>query len=158
VATPTHMVGLGGRTGGSSLGSGASARAWLRHRLGLQFEVSRSVLTPIGSDRVTSMQFAPSLLYSLPDHVTDYVWVRPYLGAGPRMLRQTARVGPQGSGASVSESSVGLQTFGGAEFTFAGVPRLALSADLRYGWADERAVGSDFGGPSFSLSGHWYIK
>ncbi len=159
VSLPTHLLGLGGRTGDSTLGSGASARSWFRHRLGLQVEVSRSALTsPATPGRFTATQVAPSLLYALPDRVTDYVWVRPYVGAGPRLLRHSVSLGPQINGVSVAENSMGLQAFGGGELTFSGLSRFALSADLRYNWAEAPAAGFDLGGLGVALSGHWYIK
>lgn len=158
VVPPAHIVGLGGQVGGSTIGAGINARTWFHNRLGLQLEVSRTSLTsPVASDRMTATQFAPSLLYSISNLMSDYVWVRPYLGAGPRVVRRTLSVGPQ-SGAAVSESSVGLQTFGGGEFTFAGLPRFSMSADLRYGWIEHTAPAFDLDGLGFSLSAHWYVK
>ena len=159
VVPPAHVIGLGGRTGDATLGTGASVRTWFHDRLAVQFEVSRSSLTsPLTPGRLTATQYAPSVLVSLPDRITDYVWVRPYLGAGPRLLRRTLSILPQGGGVPVSESSVGFQTFGGGELTFASVPRFALSADVRYGWLGDPAPGFDLDGVGFSLSGHWYIK
>lgn len=159
VATPTHVVGLGGRMGGSTLGFGASARGWTRKRLGVQFDVSRYVLSPTGApERATSVQFAPSVLYSLPDKVTDYVWMRPYVGGGANFHRQTLTVGAPDAGASVSETKLGYQGFGGAELTFASMPRFALSGDLGYRWSDAPFAGYDLGGVVFSVSAHWYIR
>ena len=160
VTPPTHVVGLGAKMGGSMFGSGASARAWLHDRLGLQIEVTRSALTsPVGPERLTATHLAPSLLYSLPDRVTDYVWVRPYLGAGPRLLRHTVSPGPQPlAGGSAAENRLGLQAFGGGELTFASLPRFALSADVRYGWFENSPAGFDLGGLGVSLSGHWYVR
>ena len=79
---PTHSVGVGGVMGGPTLGFGATARAWSSKRFGIQFEVSRDALTE-APGQLTSIQFTPSLLYSLRDRVTDYLWIRPYLGGGP---------------------------------------------------------------------------
>ena len=159
VVPPAHVVGLGGQFGGSTVGSGINARTWPHDRLGLQLEVSRTSFTgPIASDRLTATQLAPSLLYSPSNLVTDYVWVRPYLGAGPRIVRQSLGVSPGASGVAVSRSSVGVQTFGGGEFTFASMPRLSVSADLRYGWINDTAPAFDLDGMGFSLSAHWYVK
>lgn len=136
-----------------------SARTWFSDRLGLQLEVSRTSLTgPIVSERLTATQFAPSLVYSLSNLMTDYVWVRPYLGAGPRVVRRTPGGGPQAGGAAVSQNSVGLQTFGGGEFTFASMPRFSVSADLRYGWIEDTQPNFELDGLGFSLSAHWYVK
>jgi hypothetical protein len=120
--------------------------------------MSRSSLAGVEMPgRVRSLQFEPSLLYRLPDHVGDYLWVRPYLGSGVNLRRQTLIAGP-GGGPSVSEQTVGLQTFGGGELTFAAVPRFALSVDLGYHWLRTSFAGADLGGPGVSLSGHWYVK
>ena len=83
VTPATHLIGLGGRVGGSTFGFGATARAWSRNQFGAQLEMSHSTLTSVGvPGRVRSIQLEPSLLYRLPDHVADYLWVRPYLGSG----------------------------------------------------------------------------
>ena len=44
------------------------------------------------SDFATSFQVAPSFLYALPDKLTDYVWMRPYVGAGMIAYRSTLSV------------------------------------------------------------------
>jgi hypothetical protein len=156
---PAHVVGLGGQLGGSTIGVGINARTWFHDRWGLQLEVARTSPTgTIASDRLTATQFAPSLVYSISNLMTDYVWVRPYLGAGPRLVHRTLEVGSPASGVAVSQNSVGLQTFGGAEFTFASVPRLSLSADLRYGWIDDTHPAFELDGVGFSLAAHWYLK
>lgn len=152
VTPPAHMVGLGGRVNGSTLGFGGSARAWTQKRLGLQLEVSRYGLTsPVVPGRVTTVQIAPSLLYSLPDRVTDYFWLRPYVGAGVNLARSSQ------SGLD-STNKTGVQAFGGAEVTFASLPRFALSADLGYRRSPAPFVGFDFGGVGFSVAGHWYVR
>lgn len=156
---PAHGVGLGGQLGGSTIGAGLNARTWFHDRWGLQLEVSRSSLTgTIAAERLTATQFAPSLVYSIANLMTDYVWVRPYLGAGPRVVRRTLDVASPPSGAAVTQNSVGLQTFGGGEFTFASMPRLSLSADLRYGWIEDTPPAFELDGLGFSLSAHWYVK
>lgn len=161
IAPPTHIVGLGGRMSGSTLGFGATARAWTRDRLGVQLEVTRSALTSaVAPQRLTSVQFGPSLLYSLRDRVTDYVWMRPYLGAGAHVYRSTLSGVTPDAGASVSDQSLGFQTFGGAEVTFPNMPRFALSADLGYRWSKPKPLFADFelSGMSFAVSGHWYVR
>jgi opacity protein-like surface antigen len=159
ITPPTHIVGLGGRMGSSVAGYGASARAWSHDRVGVQLEVSRIVLTSAATpSRLTSMQFSPSVLYSLPDHVTDFVWMRPYLGAGAGLGQQTLSFTTSYVDASLSHKSLGLQTFGGSEMTFAAIPRFALSADLGYRWSQQPFAGFDLSGVSVSVSGHWYFK
>ena len=60
-------------------------------------------------------------------------------GSRSSLVRQSLGVIPPG-GVAVSRSSVGVQTFGGGEFTFASVPRFSVSADLRYGWINEHGT------------------
>jgi len=156
---PAHIVGLGGQLGGSTIGAGINARTWFNDRLGLQLEASRSSLTSTtAAERLTATQFAPSLLYSLSSLVTDYVWVRPYVGAGPRVVRRSLGLGSQTAGVPVSQNSVGFQTFGGGELTFSSLPRLSLSADLRYGWIEDAQPAFELDGWGFSISAHWYVR
>src|SRR5262249_50258337 len=70
---PGHLVGFGGRVGPSNVGFGASARAWSHHdRFGVQFDLSRAAMAGLApTERVTSMQFEPAVLYTLADHVAD---------------------------------------------------------------------------------------
>jgi len=159
VPQPTHIVGLGGKLTGSTLGYGVSGRAWSRGRFGMQFDLSRSRMTTVGApEQVTMVQFAPSVLFSLPDRVSDYVWVRPYVGGGASMNRHSLRLGTADSGLSVSDNAFGFRAFGGGEFTFASMPRFSVSADLGYDWTSSPFIGYDFGGFGFALSGHWYVK
>ena len=153
-----HMVGVGGVIGGSTLGFGASARTLVTGHFRLQLEASRYAHTnALAQRRLTSVQFAPSLLYSLPDTVTDYVWIRPHLGAGFTVYRSTSS-GISTAGDSLSDSRLGRQVFGGAEVAIAGVPRFTLSADFGYRWSQTPFDGFALGGRSLSVSGHWYVK
>jgi hypothetical protein len=157
VAPLNHAVGLGGRIGGSTPSFGASARVWSRQRLGAQVDVSRSSITnDLVPDQLTSVQFAPSVIYSLPDALTDYVWVRPYLGAGPVFNRSSLRI--PGLSESLTENTIGFGTFGGGEVTFSSVPRFALSVDVGYTWSPKAFTTYELGGLGFSVSGHWYVK
>ena len=154
-----HLVGLGGRMGSSTLGSGASARGSVGRRFRVQLEASRYGLTSaVTQRRLTSVQFAPSLLYSLPDKVTDYVWVRPYVGSGVTVYRSTSSSATSAAGNSVADSRLGRQVFGGAEVALASVPRFTLSADFGYRWSQTPFDGFELGGKGLSVSGHWYVK
>ena len=144
--------------GGSTLGFGASARALVSGHVRFQLEVSRYADTDAATQqRLTSVQFAPSLLYSLPDKVTDYLWIRPHLGGGLTVYRSTSS-GISTTGDSVSDSRLGPQAFGGAEVAIAGAPRFTLSADFGYRWAQAPFHGVALGGRSLSVGGHWYVK
>ena len=156
VTPASHGLGLGARMGASPTGFGVTARGWHRNRLGIQLDVSRYAQTSLTTSHVTAMQVEPSLLYSLPDRVTDYLWLRPYVGSGATLRRSSNSATP--GGVSVSESDFGVQMFGGGEVTFAGAPQFALSADLGYHWYRTPAAGFDGGGFGLSLLGHWYVK
>jgi len=157
VARPSHIVGLGGRMQGPSLGVGASLRAWSPGWLGVQLEVSRySVTVPLDPNRMTTTQFAPSVLFTPTDMLSDYVWLRPYAGTGLSLYRST--LATPVVGASVSDSQIGFQAFAGAEFTAASLPSLGISVDYGYRRFSSPFVGFDLGGTSFAVAGHWYVK
>ena len=159
VTPASHSLGLGGVMGSSPLAFGASARAWRRDRIGVQVDMSRYAMTgSTTSARLTSFQVEPSMLYSLPDRVTDYVWMRPYVGSGATLRRHSFGSGTAATGESVSGYGFGLQAFGGGELTFAGAPQFALSADLGYHWFQTPLAGFDLRGLGLTVSGHWYVK
>jgi len=160
VSPSTHVVGLGGRLSGEPAGGGISARVWSRPRLGVELEMFRSVISSVdGSQRVTSTEFEPSVLFALSNHVSDYVWVRPYVGSGVSFGRQTLSIlNAPDAAVPANESKAGFQVFAGGEFTFAAVPRFALSAEVGHRWIKTSFTDVNFGGRSLSLSGHWYVK
>jgi Bacterial SH3 domain len=165
VAPPTHFVGLGGRLSGTTDdmtagGFGVTTRVWSRSRFGIQADVSRSRRTSTTAPgRVTTVQFAPSAVYSLTDHVGDNLWLRPYIGTGAAFNHATLKEDPLGTAPGVTDNAWQLRAFGGAEFTLPAIARFALSADLGYVfWRQESVAGFDPGRVAFSLSGHWYVK
>jgi hypothetical protein len=89
--------------------------------------------------------------------VTDFVWLRPYVGAGPSLVRQTFKADPL-TELSQSANGFGFQSFGGSEFTFANVPQVAISVDAGYRWVHNQFNGFDFSGAVYSVSAHWYLK
>ena len=144
--------------GSSTLGFGASVRASAGDGFGIQLDLSRyTPVSAVGQQRLTSVQFAPSLLYSLPDKLTDYLWLRPYLGAGVTIYRSTLGSGTPARNSATS-SQLGRQLLGGAEMAFAAAPRLTVSADYGYRWRQAPFDGFELGGPGLSVSGHWYVK
>ena len=159
IPAPTHIVGFGARLGGAPVGDyGVTARVWSRQRFGVQVDAFRSAITSeVAPGRVTSMEFAPSLIYLLRDHVTDNVWLRPYVGGGAVLRRSTLKIAPDVLD-PVTDSTFGFRTFGGAEVTFPSVPRFAVSADLGYLWSDDPFPGFEQDRLRFSVSGHWYVK
>ena len=159
VPAPTHIVGLGGQMSGATPGFGFTSRIWSRSRFGVQLDLSRSTETASASpERVRSTQFAPSVIYSVHDYVSDNVWLRPYFGGGAAFTNSKLSSGTPEVSASVSDSSLGFRAFGGAEVTIPSMPRFAVSADVGYHWSKEPFPGFDLGGMGFSISGHWYVK
>jgi hypothetical protein len=159
VPPPTHVVGVGGLMAGSTPAFGATARVWAGRRFGVQVEASRLTETPVeGAARMTSFQLMPSLVYSIADVVTDYVWVRPYVGGGVNFARSSlGGVTPDGGG-SVTESALAYRGHGGAELTFASLPRFAVSADVGYQQPKTPFPGYEIGGMGFTIAAHWYVK
>lgn len=159
VTAPAHVVGVGGLIGGARLGFGVTGRAWLQKRIGVQMEASRYSSTDAAApNRLTSTRFAPAVLYALPDRVSDYVWLRPYLGAGMTFRQQTLKDAGTNAVEIASESKSGPRVLGGGEMTFSSMPSLALSADVGYEWPRSSFAGVDAGGPVFSISARWYVK
>ena len=146
VLLPEHHIGIGALLNTSTRRFGGSARAWWGRRFGVQLTMSRPELESADGQLIPSTQVAPSAMYALPDGVTDSVWVRPYVGTGPRFYRANL------------ETRFGYETFGGVEVTFAAMPQFTWSADMGYRW--RRPSLGDFTPQqtAFSLSGHWYVK
>jgi hypothetical protein len=154
----SHVVGVGGLFGSMS-SFGATTRAWRDNRLGIQVAFSRDAQTGSGgTGRVTAMQLEPAIVYALFDHVSDYFWVRPYVGSGLGIRHQTRQATTPIGEQPGSSTGLGFRAFGGAELTFAGAPRVGVSADVGY-----RRFSTPFPGfePSrftaFVLA-HWYVK
>ncbi|MDQ3346953.1 MAG: hypothetical protein M3545_03205 [Acidobacteriota bacterium] len=153
----THIVGVGGLVASRS-SFGAAARTWPTDHLGIQLAVARDAMTSAAAGRVTSIRVEPGVMYALFDHVSDYVWIRPYVGSAMSLGRQTLRVsGPAGM-ERASDNGIGFRLFGGSELTFAGVPRFGLSAELGYRRFPTPFPGFEADRLSVSVAGHWYIK
>ena len=158
VSRPTHIIGVGALTTGPTFHFGGTARAWSRRQFGLQLEMARESVGDVTALQVRSTEFTPSVLYSLPSHLTDYFWMRPYVGGGASLQHQTLRDATSGINVGVAENRLGFQTFGGAETTFAAAPRFSVSADLGYRWRPTEFTGVELGGFALSVSAHWYVK
>lgn len=155
---PTHNFGVGAVAGGSTMGFGASARAWSKKHLGFQLEVSRSSFesaTVLG--RATSTAITPSLLYAMNDKVTDYLWLRPYFGVGAQ-LGHASLTDPIFPDVTTTANTMGAKVFFGGEVAFSSIPQFSLSMDAGYYKLPEPFVGFDPGGMGFAISGHWYVK
>ena len=156
--TISHVIGVGGLVQ-SARGFGAAGRVWHKDRLGLDFRVTRNAITSdAAAGRVTSVEFKPRVVFALFNHVSDYVWIRPYVGSGVTFSHQTLSVSPAAPSGSTSDNRVGVRVLGGGEFTFATVTRLGLSAELGYRTSVTSFPGFEQDRLSLAIAGHWYIK
>jgi len=154
----SHIFGVGGLVGSMS-NVGATARAWRYNRLGIQVGFTRDAMTSAGgAGRVTSMQFEPGVVYGLFDRVSDYVWIRPYVGSAVSFRHQTLSIAAPVALESTADNGVGFRVFAGSELTFASIPRFGLSADLGYRRFPTSFPGFEADPLSVSISGHWYIR
>lgn len=155
---PTHIFGVGAMAG-SSRGFGGSARGWKAGRLGVQLEVSRHTYDSVNLlSRATVTDIAPAVLFALNDHVTDTLWLRPYVGAGAHFARssRTDLIFP--GVVAESANTMGLRGFVGGEVSLASAPQLAVSVDVGYFHQPEPFIGFEPGGIGVSVSAHWYVK
>ncbi len=158
VALPHHFVGIGGRMGVSAPAYGATGRVWSHHRFGVQVELTHDVLDSIDkTQRLTSMRFAPSVIYAVHSSVNDSLWLRPYVGGGLSFYHATMNSGIS-SPNDAKETGQSFQGFGGTEMTFAGAPRFALSVDVGYRKLTTSFAGFEPKKGWFSLAGHWYVR
>jgi hypothetical protein len=146
VSLPQHRIGLGGLLNPSALRLGGSARTWWPRSLGVQFSMSRPDIASVDGQLIPATQIAPSVLVALPGAVTDSLWVRPFIGSGPRFYSANL------------ETGVGYELLGGVESTIAAMPQFALSGEMGYRWARPSLGGFMPRQIAFSLSGHWYVK
>ena len=155
----SHVVGLGGLVA-SPRGFGLTGRLWGNRRIAIPIAVTRDTLTSdVVTDRVTSTRVEWGLIYSPVDHLSDYVWFRPYAGTVASYGHQTLRVGGTATGLEVaSDNGVGYRFFGGSEFTFASVPQIGVSLEVGYRKYPTPFAGFETKPVSLSLAGHWYVK
>jgi hypothetical protein len=154
----SHMFGVGGRVG-STRSFGATARVWRNERLGMQVSFARDAMkSGVAAGRVTSLQVEPGAVYALFDHVTHYVWVRPYVGSGLSFHHQSLNGSASDGSVPVSDNGFGYRVFAGSELTFASVQRFGLSVEFGYRRMPTPFPGFEPARFSASLAGHWYIK
>ena len=157
VHLPSHVVGAGGRIGVEALsGFAAMGRLWLAGAVGVQLELGRATHTSPGLLRMSATELGVSAITSFADLANNAVWIRPYAGGGISMFRSNLR---STSGVAIAtDTSRGYQAFGGAEFTSANLPQLAVSADVRHVWATTPFGGFETGGLGLGLAAHWYVR
>jgi hypothetical protein len=155
----SHVVGLGGLVA-SPRGFGLTGRVWGNRRIAIPIALTRDTLTSdVVTDRVTSTRVEWGLIYSPVDHLSDYVWLRPYAGTVASYGHQTLRVGGTATGLEVaSDNGVGYRFFGGSELSFASVPQIGVSLEVGYRKYPTPFVGFETRPLSVSLAGHWYVK
>jgi len=149
----SHIFGVGGLVG-YTRSIGATARVWSGNHIGIQFAITRNTLTnDLSADQLTTTQFEPGITFGLFDRVTDYVWLRPYVGSTLAFRHVSAsELQP------VSDNSTGFRVFSGAEFMFASAPQFGISADLGYRRFQEPIAGFDDKRMTVAIAGHWYIR
>jgi len=154
----THIFGVGGLVG-SRTSFGASARVWRTDHLGIQLAFTRDAMTSdVAAGRVTSLRVEPGVVYGLFDHVSDYVWIRPFVGSVLSFRHQALNGSAPAIVEPASDNGMGFRVFGGSELTFAGAPRFGLSAELGYRRFPTPFPGFETDRLSASIAGHWYIK
>lgn len=157
VTTISHIVGVGGVV--QPRGFGATGRAWRGDRVGVEFRVTRNTMTSdAAAGRMTSVEFEPRVVYALFDHVSDYVWIRPYVGSGVTFSHRTLTVASPAAIGTASDNRMGVRVFGGGELTFASVTRFGLSAEFGYRSSSTPFAGFETDHLGLSIAGHWYIK
>jgi hypothetical protein len=92
------------------------------------------------------------------DHVSDYVWFRPYVGSGLNVSHHVLKDSSPAASETGSANKVSVRVFGGSELTFAGATRFGLSAELGYRSSSTPFAGYDARRVSLSIAGHWYLK
>lgn len=153
----SHIFGVGGRVG-STRSIGATARVWRHDRVGLQFSFMRDAWTSgVAAGRVTTIQIEPGVVFAPVDHVTDYVWIRPYVGSGLSFHHQRLKVASPDL-AQPADNGLGFRVFAGSELTFASAQRFGLSVEFGYRRAPAPFPGFEPDKLTVSLAGHWYIK
>jgi len=158
VSEISHIFGVGASLVPMS-GVGATARAWHKNHLGIQVGFMRDTMTSdVAAGRVTSMQFEPGVEYAPFDRVSDYLWLRPYVGSSVSIVHQTWTIASRVATPSVSDSGLGVRVYGGGELTFASMPQFGVSADLGYRHLPAPFAGFKADPLSVSIAGHWYIK
>ena len=157
VQLPSHVIGAGGRVGVQALsGFAAMGRLWFAGPVGAQLELGRATHTSAGLLRMSVTEVGVSAITSFAELANNAAWLRPYAGGGISFFRSSLR---STSGAAMAtDTSRGYQAFGGAEFTSANLPQLAVSADVRHMWATTPFGGFETGGLGLGLAAHWYVK
>jgi len=157
VTSISHVIGIGGLVQ-SARGFGATGRGWHDGRLGVDFRLTRSTMASDAAGRMTSIEFEPRFVYALFDHVSSYLWVRPYVGSGVIISHRRLTDSSPATAVDATNDGTAFHVFGGGEFTFAGATPFGLSAELGYRPSSTPFPGFETHRLTLSLAGHWYIR
>ena len=154
-----HKVGLGG-FGGS--GGGVSFRYFLTERIGVDMDVALGFGRAVGGRNTgggSTFRAAPSAVFMFTkSHPLWDVDLRPYAGVGFNYA-YTSQVFNQTSTGQLRNSGLGMQAFGGTEITFAGIDKIAVSAQVAYYRLAVQPVNLlSTSGTDFYLMFHYYVK
>ena len=154
----SHLLGVGGLIG-SMDNFGATARAWRKNRLGFQAAFTRDAVTSdVAAGRVTALQVEPAVVVALFDRVSDYIWIRPYVGSGLTFRHETLTPATPVALESPSDNGTGFRVFGGSEITYAAMTQFGLSVEVGYRHLPTAFAGFEPSPLSVAIAGHWYIK
>jgi outer membrane protein W len=156
-----HEVGFGG-FGGS--GGGASFRYFMNERVGVDMNVGWSLPSMGGSRNTTNgsgggtFRAASSGMFMLTkSHQLADLDVRPYVGGGLNYAVSPSNI--QSAAGQLRTSGVGMQAFGGAEFSFASARSIAISAEVAYYRLAVQPVNLiTTSGTDFYVLFHYYLK
>jgi hypothetical protein len=158
VRTISHILGVGGLVGPMN-NFGATARAWRKNRFGFQVAFTRDAITSdVAAGRVTALQVEPAVVCALFDRVSDYIWIRPYVGSGLTFRHETLTPATPITLESPSDNGAGFRVFGGSEITYAGMTQFGLSVEFGYRRLPTPFPGFEPPPLSVTIAGHWYIK
>jgi hypothetical protein len=158
-STPTerpHQIGVGASMGMGSRGGGGAFRYFFGDQIGFNANVGWYRGTTQGSTFVA----APSFVYMITKsrQLAD-IDLRPYVGGGLNYTSTSVPVRTNTASLAAHTSGLGMQVFGGVEFSFLSAKSLAISAEV----AHYNMVANDFAsgltqGTDFYMMLHFYLK
>ncbi|MBA2356588.1 MAG: outer membrane beta-barrel protein [Acidobacteria bacterium] len=145
-------MGLGAVVGLSEFEIGPSFRYWINDRFGVQAHLGFSG-DDFGNDDVAYLRFEPTVIFAFGDFGDGSVNVRPYAGAGLRIIRTDI--------GDFNDSDVRPAGVGGVEFGFRALPRLKVSAELSVAAGNDFEVGvlrgPEFGSARVAALAHYFF-
>ena len=165
VPAPTdrpHQIGLGGSMGMSTEGGGGAFRYFFGDQLGFNANIGwyRPAIRTGSRSQGGTFIAAPSVVYMLnKSHQLADIDLRPYVGGGLNYAHSSVPIQTSTSNISSRNSGLGMQVFGGVEFSFLSAKSIAISAEV----AHYRMAATNFAsgltqGTNFYLLFHFYLK